>query len=263
MAKKALCVGINYKGSGSDLNGCINDANAWADLLVTHFDFPKPDVKLLLETQASKVNIIAGLKALLAGAKSGDVLVFQNSSHGTYVVDKGSDEPDRYDEAICPYDFRRNLILDDEMRELFSGLPARVRLTVLLDSCHSGTGTRLVYNPAIGYRKERFLDPKEFGGAELENPRKAKVAEKLPQSGMKEILLSGCKSTEYSYEAQIGSTFNGAMTYYAIDTIKRANYKITYADLATTLNAALATEGFDQHPQLEAKYANKKKLVFV
>ncbi len=263
MAKKALCVGINYKGTSSALNGCINDANDWANLLVSRFDFPKPDVKLLLETQATKVNIIAGLKALLAGAKSGDVLVFQNSSHGTYVVDKGSDEPDRYDEAICPYDFKRDLILDDEMREIFSGLPARVRLTVLLDSCHSGTGTRVVFNPTVGYRKERFMEPSAFGGKELENPQKAKVAGKLPQSGMKEILLSGCKSTEYSYDAQIGSTFNGAMTYHAIDTIKKANYKITYADLAAQLNDVLAAEGFNQHPQLEGKYNNKKKLVFV
>ena len=53
------------------------------------------------------------------------------------------------------------------------------------------------------------------------------------------------------------------MTYYAIDTIKKANYKITYADLATQLNAVLAAEGFNQHPQLEGKYNNKKKLVFV
>jgi hypothetical protein len=80
---------------------------------------------------------------------------------------------------------------------------------------------------------------------------------------MKEILLSGCKSTEYSYDAQIGAAFNGAMTYYAIDTIKKANYKITYADLATQLNIALTAEGYKQHPQLEGKYSNKKRLVFV
>jgi metacaspase-1 len=259
VAKKALCVGINYKGSGSDLQGCINDANAWADLLANHFDFPKSDVKRLLETQATKANIIAGLKALLAGARRGDVLVFQNSSHGTYVVDQGSDELDRYDEAICPYDFKRNLILDDEMREIFSGLPARVQLTVILDSCHSGTGTRLVRNPT---RTERFLDPKEFGGAVLRNPERARVAGRLPQVRMKEILLSGCKATEYSYDAQIGSTWHGAMTYYAIDTIKKAKYKIAYHDLATKLNAVLAAEGFKQSPQLEGKYYKKKRLVF-
>jgi metacaspase-1 len=259
MSKKALCVGINYEGSGNDLKGCIHDANAWAELLVDHFDFPKPDVKLLLETQATKTNIIAGLKALLAGAKRGDVLVFQNSSHGTYVVDQGSDELDRYDEAICPYDFKRNLILDDEMREIFSGLPARVQLTVILDSCHSGTGTREVFSPT---RKPRFLDPTEFGGAALKNPEKAKIAAKLPQARMKEILLSGCKSTEYSYDAQIGGAFNGAMTYYAIDIIKKANYKIAYLDLATKLNSVLKAEGFNQQPQLEGKYYKKKRPVF-
>ena len=35
MAKRAFCVGINdYPYDGSDLNGCVNDANAWADLLI-------------------------------------------------------------------------------------------------------------------------------------------------------------------------------------------------------------------------------------
>ena len=41
MAKKALCVGINdYPYDGSDLNGCINDATGWAELLMGHYDFP-------------------------------------------------------------------------------------------------------------------------------------------------------------------------------------------------------------------------------
>src|SRR5512136_3264192 len=82
MSKKALCVGINdYPYDGSDLNGCINDAKAWAELLTAHFDFPSSDVKLLLDSQATKANVIAGLKALLTGAKAGDVLVYTNSSH--------------------------------------------------------------------------------------------------------------------------------------------------------------------------------------
>ncbi|MGE5839594.1 MAG: caspase family protein, partial [Deltaproteobacteria bacterium] len=34
MAKRALCIGINdYPGTGSDLAGCVNDANDWAVLL--------------------------------------------------------------------------------------------------------------------------------------------------------------------------------------------------------------------------------------
>ena len=144
MAKKALCVGINdYPYTGSDLNGCVNDAKAWAELLTAHYDFPSSDVTLLLDSQATKANVMAGLTALLAGAKSGDVLVFTNSSHGTYVADTSGDEP-KYDEAMCPYDCATNLIVDDELREIFTALPKGVRLTVISDSCFSGSVTRVI-----------------------------------------------------------------------------------------------------------------------
>ena len=34
MTKRALCIGINdYPGTGSDLAGCVNDANDWGDAL--------------------------------------------------------------------------------------------------------------------------------------------------------------------------------------------------------------------------------------
>ena len=92
MSKKALCIGINdYPYDGNDLNGCVNDAKAWAELLISKFKFPKTDVKLMIDAQATKANIMAALKHLLAGAKSGDVLVFTNSSHGTYVEEKSGD----------------------------------------------------------------------------------------------------------------------------------------------------------------------------
>jgi metacaspase-1 len=74
MAKRAFCVGINdYPYDGSDLNGCVNDAQAWAELLTSHYDFARADVKLITDAEATKVNMTAGIKDLLAGAKSGDV----------------------------------------------------------------------------------------------------------------------------------------------------------------------------------------------
>src|SRR5688572_4415339 len=102
--RKALCVGINdYPYDGSDLNGCVNDANAWATVLKDHFNFASNDVTVILDARATKKAIMDGLKALLAGAASGDSLVFANSSHGSYVADKDGDE-ERYDEILCPYD---------------------------------------------------------------------------------------------------------------------------------------------------------------
>ena len=45
---------------------------------------------------------------------------------------------------------------------------------------------------------------------------KPKRFDKYPESGMKEVLLSGSSDKEYSYDASIGGTFHGAMTYHAI-----------------------------------------------
>jgi len=261
MTRKALCVGINdYPYEGNDLKGCVNDALGWADLLVGHFDFPRADVKLMTDRQATKRNIMAGLKDLLAGATAGDVLVFTNSSHGTYVVDTSGDEP-KYDEAICPYDVAHNLILDDELRALFADLPRGVRLTVISDSCFSGTVTRVPFRPD---RRVRFLNPALFGATVLDDPWqvKARSATRYPQSKMKELLISGCREREYSYDALIEGVYHGAMTCYALQAIRAADYRITYAGLVGRINALLTEADYDQHPQLEGKSQNKKRQIF-
>jgi metacaspase-1 len=264
MAKKALCVGINdYPYDGNDLNGCVNDAHAWADLLVEEFGFPRGDVKLLTDSQAKKSSIVQGIKDLLAGAKSDDVLVFSNSSHGSYVADTNQDEP-KYDEVLCPYDIAESAIVDDELRELFSGVAEGVRLTVISDSCFSGTVTRAAERPTPDERRVRFLNPKLRGDPELPDPfaAKPKRPEKYPQSGMKEILLSGANDHEYSYDAKIEGTYNGAMTYYAVKAIREGGTGMTYAQLQERLTTLVDEAGYPQHPQLEGKDENKQRPLF-
>jgi metacaspase-1 len=206
MAKKAFCVGINdYPYDGSDLNGCVNDARAWAEVLMGHYDFPPTDVKLLTDAEATKARMITGIKDLLTGARSGDVLVFTNSSHGTYIADSSGDEPS-YDEAMCPYDVADAVLLDDELRELFAELPQGVRLTVISDSCFSGTVTRAIVSEVLpgllktpDDRRVRFLNPALRGGIVLPNPWKAQPkGQKYAESKMREVLLSGCTDKEYS-----------------------------------------------------------------
>ena len=270
MAKRAFCVGINdYPYEGSDLKGCVNDANAWASLLVDHFDFPRSDVTVVTDAEATKSRMMQGIKDLLAGASSGDVLVFTNSSHGSYVAEQGGDEP-KYDEILCPYDVGTSPLTDDELRELFADLADGVRLTVISDSCHSGTVTRAAVGenfpglPVPDERRVRFLNPALRGDPVLPNPWKAKPTrpEKYPQSGMKEILLSGSSDKEYSYDANIEGTFHGAMTYHAIKAIRDAGFTLSYADLHAQLQPMLDDAGFPQHPQLEGKDENKARQVF-
>jgi len=266
MAKKALCVGINTYPDGNNLNGCVNDANAWSALLTGHFGFPQASVRMLLEAQATKANIWAGLEALLAGAKPGDVLVFTNSSHGTYVADKSGDEA--YDEATCPYDCDKGakyLLIDDELRKLFAAkLPAGVSMTVISDSCHSGTLTRAAVVAGPDNRRARFLNPKVLGLRELPDADLAKprAASSYSQADMKELLLSGCTQREYSWDAEINGKPHGAMTWYAIQAIRDSNYDLTWDQLHKQLRSQLEVAGFKQHPQLEGTQANKKKPIF-
>jgi hypothetical protein len=266
--RKALCVGINdYPYNGSDLNGCVNDAHGWAGVLTDHFGFASTDVTLLLDAKATKKAILQSLKALLAGASSGDVLVFANSSHGSYVADKDKDE-ERYDEILCPYDIDDNHILDDDLRALFSGLPAGVTLTVILDNCFSGTATRAALSDVVpglrppDDRRMRFLSPALRGMRVLENPWRArsKTKEKHPQERMKEVLLSGCSDREYSYDALQDGKYHGAMTYAALRALKQANYSLTYRQLHDRIMSLISD--YPQTPQLEGSKANIKKQIF-
>src|SRR5215210_111453 len=270
MTKRAFCVGINdYPYDGNDLNGCVNDANAWAELLTEHYDFTRSDIKIITDAEATKANILGGLKDLLTGAAAGDVLVYTNSSHGTYIADNSGDEP-LYDEAICPYDVQDNLIVDDDLRELFNGLAPFVSLTVISDSCFSGTVTRAALASNIpglhtpDDRRVRFLSPALLGDPVLENPWRAKPKsqQKYPESKMNHLLLSGATDKEYSYDALIDGKYHGAMTNYALQAIRTSNYRLTYAQLSSRLSYLINQAQYPQHPQLEGKNTNKKKPLF-
>lgn len=276
MAKRAFCVGINdYPIPGNDLMGCVNDANAWRALLVDEFDFPDANVKVITDSAATRQAMIGGLKGLIEGSSSGDVLVFTNSSHGSYIPDTNGDE-ETYDEVICPYDTRDEVLRDDDLREILNTLPAGVSMTVISDSCHSGSNTRAPVNDLLPAKYQipedlriRFLNPALIPdlarrGPILADSRKTSPRTKIafPESGMNHVLVSGCRDDEVSWDAKIGSTYHGAMSYHALKAIRDAGSTITYAELAERLQTMLDDAGYEQHPQLEGSDERKQRQVF-
>jgi hypothetical protein len=262
--KKAFCVGINAYAE-KPLNGCVNDANDWAELLIAHFDFPRSAITLLTDKDATKRAIVEGLEGLLAGAKKGDVLVFTNSSHGAQVRD-GGDRDEPVDEAICPVDYQNGFLIDDELRELFSGLGADVHLAVVADSCHSGSVTRApgetTYAPDYSTRA-RFLDwsllPERFRPEAT-----AKRKKSYPEEGMREILLAGAADIESSYDAPFAGRFRGVLTNYALQAIREGGYRVTYENLAARIRELFSKTKFAglQHPQLEGAPETKARQIF-
>lgn len=267
MAKRAVCVGINdYPGTYNDLGGCVNDANDWADLLKDGFEFGK-QIQIITDSGATKDRILQALGDLVTGSKSGDIIVFTYSGHGTWVPDQGTpDECDNRDEAICAYDGN---IIDDDIRAVIRQMEPGVRLTIISDSCHSGGVTRAMLKRARTIDTEsadtaprpRYMPPEDERGAlrtELIPVRKRFI---YPESDMQEILVSGCNSTEYSYDAVIGGRRNGAMTALAIRVIKN-NPSATYRYFHKALRELLPSTRYPQSPQLEGSKANKDKSLF-
>jgi hypothetical protein len=259
--KRAVCIAINnYPGYNNDLKGCVNDARNWSNLLKKKFGFHID--AMLLDSQAKKKAVVKALKALVSGAKAGDILVITYSGHGTQVPDYaiGRDESDGKDEAWCLYD---GYLIDDEIKKIISKLPSGVKLTVVSDSCHSGTVTRAFLGAIENteYLKARYMPPE--GDIEACNlgtlPLKNSIFN--PRSGMKEVLISGCKSTEYSYDARINGKATGAFSHFAIQILKQ-NPKITYNDFYKKLREKLPSGSFSQTPQLEGSEESKNSLVF-
>lgn len=245
--KKALCVGINdYPGTINDLNGCVNDAEDWAALLSTEFAFTQ--VNTLLNENATKENILNELTLLVDGAEDGDVIVFTYSGHGTQYVDEDGDEEDYYDEALYVYD---TAIIDDELREILDKLNPGATAYLIIDSCFSGTVTRLLINNTE--LKPRFIQNLRAIGR---LPRKRFLEEE-----MKELLLTGSSDSEYSYDAYINGRYNGAMSYYALRRLEE-NTEATWEDFYSRLRLDLPSSTFPQTPQLEGKEELKQRKIF-
>lgn len=165
----AVLVGVNdYQDSTiGDLTACESSVQRIQELLVRRFGFDPDRMVVLLGKDATREAVVKALKEHLADrADRGeigpdDVVVFYYSGHGSFLPDVSGDEPDGKDETICPWDTRKmtaselqlegaelpnfNQITDDELNGYFKTIAARTpNLTVVLDSCHSGTGTRAV-----------------------------------------------------------------------------------------------------------------------
>lgn len=161
LADRALIVGIDaYQRDPriGPLGGAVNDARMMRDFLVERAGYRPEDVKLLLDGAATRAAILEAFETwLIGGTRPGERVFFHFSGHGTQVPERvAGSEPDGLDEALVPVDAyfddttraARNLIIDDELEAVFARLEER-QVTVVVDSCHSGTITRSLADPAV------------------------------------------------------------------------------------------------------------------
>ncbi len=116
MSKKALLIGINYRGTSFQLNGCINDMVQWYGLLQDAYGFEEKDIIFLRDDKAdfkpTKQRILTELRNIVNSKAENIFIGF--SGHGTQVSDSNKDEVDNVDECIVPSEVSTACIITDD-----------------------------------------------------------------------------------------------------------------------------------------------------
>lgn len=235
--KAALLIGINYKGSRHQLNGCENDVIAVKEMLVTKMGFDEKNIMVLTESeQASNLkptrnNILRAIDWLVQKGDEGfGSLWFHYSGHGSYFRDRNGDERDGYDECVVCSDMR--FITDDEFRlRLVNRVRADSKLFCLMDCCHSGTMLDLRYKYLPGSNRM--------------------YAENRVQTNSNVISISGCRDRQTSADAEFSKdNWAGALSKYFVGFMEEHNYKPVLTELVKDLDKKLKEYQFTQTPQL-------------
>lgn len=265
MAKKAVLIGVNrYRVPGNDLRGCVPDVKNMAELLQQRYEFDPDDISLITDFKATKEAIETAVTGLVRGARRGDVLLLHYSGHGSNVPDDDGDESDERDEILCPTDLDWNDPLrDDWLRSVFDGLADGVSLTVITDSCHSGTVTRALEPPNAPVIERYLPSPWDLAAAEsgrgLAGPtrgtRRHKPAADVVHVDIPEVLISGCRADQTSADAAIAGGFAGALTYNLVEAVTESRTPLSYRELHDQTCAKLKRGRYEQVPQLEGSEA--------
>ncbi|KAJ7073307.1 caspase domain-containing protein [Mycena belliarum] len=253
--RRALCIGINYRGQSHELRGCINDAKHVFNFLVRRMGYKAEDIVVLTDdsphprAQPTRKNILDAMRWLVSDARPHDSLFFHYSGHGGQTRDLDGDEVDGYDEVIYPLDYKRHgHIIDDEMHAIMvKPLPSGCRLTAVFDSCHSGTALDLPYiYDSHGRLKGRHVSDRA-------RARKATPADV--------ISLSGCKDGQTSADTFAGGVAVGAASHAFIKAIEM-HPRQSYQEIMHNIRMILHPK-FSQKPQLASSHPIDTSLRFI
>ncbi len=282
--KLALLVGVqNYWWKEfDDLSGCWADVADMRNLLIEEFRFQAQDILCLTDEEESKLpqipfdehepplarsentpsrqrilnafreHLIAGAKKEKDDHKREAIVVFYFSGHGSQILDRNGDEDgDRYDETLVVWDSGRkhdNLafdIRDDEISELLAELNQYTsNVHFVLDSCHSGTGTRHVG------KTEKAIASDDRTPPEPETQRR----EQRESTGVgKCVLLSGCRYDQSSFEIEVDEGKRGALTHALTQAVSAHEPGLTYADLEVRIKSMVGKWNDAQQPTIEGE----------
>lgn len=286
--KYLLSVGI-IAYPQSPLTGCVNDATNMMNLLTGEFGFDAQASRLLKDSEATRANILGSIERYINLTTRGDLFVLFYSGHGCLFPDNRSlvqdetetldlsylranvqrfDLPDgHYDSALVPIDAfaqntgRRwgNLILDDELFDMFSRMTAKgVNVILISDSCNSGTLAKSFNDEG----EPKLLDPETVLGVKLNKMAIPETIEKISNRQMNGLYLSFTSSQDNQLSLDSKKLKQGYFTYALTNVIAKMSAterkRLTYKGLFDACKYVVEEASRrTQSPKLDNRYYSR------
>ena len=255
--KLALLVGIDRYAPGSglgELAGAVNDVRAVRAMLEGRFDFLPEDILVLENEQAGHEALVRAFHGWLIERAGPDTeVLFWFSGHGSTVPDEG-DEVDGRDETMLAWDSRAEGrrgsfdLVDDEFQALLAALSEKTeRVTVVTDSCHSGS---VVRGDSPGTPRVRFASP----GTEPFDPANVRVfwPEELSLDGdvsvdpERYVHIAACAPDQQANELDLAEEEedqpHGALSFFLMQTLQSARPDMSYSQLANEASVQVSAQ---------------------
>ncbi|MEM8885052.1 MAG: caspase family protein [Planctomycetota bacterium] len=265
--RRALLVGISDyppKGpGGGDLPSPAEDAERMSQLLQQSFGFAPGNITVVQDLDATADRLRKEIRRLAQESGPNDAVFIYYCGHGTQVPDLDGDEPDGWDEALATADVKpdiltkpgdlKHVLTDDEISELLKLFKTK-NVTVIFDSCHSGTAVRAGDEESFDAEGLPITMSREtpVGRKLVEKAQDAQRAKKAPPvaSGIDVdqgyVFLSGARSWETGQTNKYGCFFSRALR----DEMRRADGK-TWEEIIQSLRPRVHRLNVGQTPQAE------------
>ncbi|KAF8815989.1 hypothetical protein BYT27DRAFT_7333659 [Phlegmacium glaucopus] len=268
----ALLIGIDTYPHVRQLKGCVNDCNALEAWLKESFD----DVHQMLLTndKATRANILTAIKNLAEDSRiqEDDLILIFFAGHGAEVkpLEEWKLPSKRKIQMRIPYDFKYSTedenhqagILDRDLSRIIAEV-AKIsdNIVVILDSCHSASGTRREEDGTVrgidlpdNYAKLASLAKTDFT-ADIES-NASRASSTTPTN---HILLAACREdlkTRESWVTEQGQ-YRGIFSHRLLKQLRGIEIKstsVTYEELILSL-------GYES-PYPHCDGVNKDRIIF-
>ncbi len=268
----ALLIGINQYQCDAvpDLRGCVHDVMAMHALLRTHFGGAPENMTTLTDAAATheairatfQLRLLTPLQAWAANGRPGapPAIFFYFSGHGSRAL--STRKPSGFDETLVPHNSRMANVYDIKDWELGEWLaalaPYTENVTVILDCCHSGSGTRADKKAVTNIRgchDDLRPQPASNGKIVAAPVMRGAIDRSKQREHLGYVLLAACRNDEKAREDDLGEPpqRQGVLTYWLQHTLRAMNPQqpLRYRELYDQLHHRVNSAYRDQTPQCE------------